>query len=223
MRSSSKRKTQQVSATLLSDVNHKRSSADCCMTTSVSSLPSEVNRKRLAKETTGIGTTKTEYCTNTGEIKALLQLYSTCGGVMWKQRKGWTATAEKVGIKKKNLQVGLIAEAGSARVQVGDWYGVTTYAVPPHNVTHVDLNNNKLCGPLRKVDGAIANLTKLTTLSLYDNRLTGTIPTHLCLLEHLKFLRLGNNALSGRIPNDIGNLTNLKWLRLNSNKLTGTH
>jgi Leucine-rich repeat (LRR) protein len=55
-------------------------------------------------------------------------------------------------------------------------------------------------------------------LSLFDNRLSGSIPNF--NLPNLEWLELSNNQLSGTIPNF--NLPNLEWLLLFSNQLSGS-
>ena len=56
---------------------------------------------------------------------------------------------------------------------------------------------------------------------LFDNRLTGPIPTELGSLATLEELALDGNELSGEIPSALGDLTNLRLLRLSRNQLTG--
>jgi len=56
---------------------------------------------------------------------------------------------------------------------------------------------------------------------LYNNNLTGTIPSQIGNLIHCEFLSLANNALSGNIPNELGKLTKLKNLLLENNNLSG--
>jgi hypothetical protein len=63
--------------------------------------------------------------------------------------------------------------------------------------------------------------TRVTSVSLANNGLEGTIPESIGNLNHLEVLDLSYNALSGSIPAAIGNLVNLKYLRLTSNQLTG--
>ena len=60
----------------------------------------------------------------------------------------------------------------------------------------------------------IGNLTRLTTLQLYTNRLSGPIPPSLGNLVNLLDLELAENHLSGGIPTSLGNLTNLDLLIL---------
>ena len=62
----------------------------------------------------------------------------------------------------------------------------------------------------------------MTSLSLDENRLCGTIPPELGRLTNLTELSLSSNQLSGTIPPELGNLTNLSLLWLDSNQLSGT-
>ena len=59
-------------------------------------------------------------------------------------------------------------------------------------------------------------------LILYNNDLTGVIPTELGLLSNLSVLGLEFNQLSGTISTELGLMSNLSALYLNSNQLSGT-
>ena len=67
----------------------------------------------------------------------------------------------------------------------------------------------------------LGRLFNLQQLSLYNNQLTGPIPSDLGLLENLETLRLSGNRLTGTIPGSMRNLTNLTRLFLARNQLTG--
>ena len=62
---------------------------------------------------------------------------------------------------------------------------------------------------------------RVTSLTIPDLGLTGTIPSYLGNLSSLQTLVLSHNWFSGTIPKEIGNLTKLKDLRLRYNKLQG--
>ncbi|KAK9185287.1 hypothetical protein WN943_025642 [Citrus x changshan-huyou] len=62
---------------------------------------------------------------------------------------------------------------------------------------------------------------RVTSLTISDLGLAGTIPSHLGNLSSLQTLVLSRNWFSGTIPKEIGNLTKLKELHLDYNKLQG--
>ena len=64
---------------------------------------------------------------------------------------------------------------------------------------------------------------RVVGLSLFANRLRGTIPAELGQLTELRNLRLARNSsrLTGAIPAELGNLPNLETLNLDSNALDG--
>lgn len=68
-----------------------------------------------------------------------------------------------------------------------------------------------------EVDGA----GRVSSLALYRNNLTGSIPPELGDLANLANLYLSGNGLTGRIPPALGDLTNLYYLWLSENELTG--
>lgn len=62
----------------------------------------------------------------------------------------------------------------------------------------------------------------VVSLSLYQNSLSGTIPSSLGKLSSLQSLHLWNNDLAGTIPSTLGQLTQLKEFHLGWNALSGT-
>ena len=80
------------------------------------------------------------------------------------------------------------------------------------------LFNNQLTGP---IPTWLGNLANLEVLSLRENQLTGEIPAELGSLSNLTNLNLSRNQLTGEIPAELGSLTNLVHLVLSGNQLTG--
>ncbi|XP_011039499.1 PREDICTED: probable LRR receptor-like serine/threonine-protein kinase At1g53440 isoform X2 [Populus euphratica] len=81
----------------------------------------------------------------------------------------------------------------------------------------IDLSQNQLRGSIPN----LVNLTRLTSLKLGQNHLSGPIPPTLGKLKALEMLSLSNNMLSGQIPKELGTLLNLTSLRLEDNQLSG--
>ena len=80
------------------------------------------------------------------------------------------------------------------------------------------LFDNQLTG---EIPSSLGSLTNLEELLLYENQLTGEIPSSLGSLTNLRQLWLYDNQLTGEIPSSLGSLTNLDELLLNNNQLTG--
>ncbi len=97
-----------------------------------------------------------------------------------------------------------------------EWYGVE---ITGSRVSSLTLNANNLSGSLPT---QIGDLDMLNTFSLYNNQLTGVIPTEIGNLTNLTVLEMDNNQLSGDIPTSLGNLTQLTELSFWDNQLTGT-
>lgn len=81
----------------------------------------------------------------------------------------------------------------------------------------IDLSQNQLRGSIPN----LVNLTRLTSLILGQNHLSGPIPPTLGKLRALEMLDLQKNFLNGAIPPSLGNLMNLATLSLSNNMLSG--
>ncbi len=95
------------------------------------------------------------------------------------------------------------------------WYGITCDAGA---VTEISLFDNELSG---EIPTELANLSSLTILILSSNNLTGSIPDSFATLPTLSTLALGGNQLSGTIPASLGQIENLVILALSDNNFTG--
>ncbi|CDP09585.1 unnamed protein product [Coffea canephora] len=93
---------------------------------------------------------------------------------------------------------------------------VTTFLHYKSNQTH------KSCNFVGAIPNEIGNLTMLTILYFYDNKLTGVIPAEIGNLAMLMDLDFSNNKLTGGIPEKIGNLHRLEELYLYNNALSGS-
>ena len=124
----------------------------------------------------------------------LVALYNATGGPNWTNNTNWATNAS-----------------------VEEWHGVVTDAFGA--VTHLQLNNNNLSGP---VAAQLGNLSKLQELDLSENQLSGPIPVQLGNLDNLAQLQLDHNNLSGSIPPELGRLVNLIQLDLGYNDLSGS-
>lgn len=99
---------------------------------------------------------------------------------------------------------------------VSTWNGVF---VTSSRVTTISLFSENLTGD---IPPEIGNLTALTNLSLGINNLSGSLPAEIGGLSSLTNLNLLNNDLSGSIPPEIGALTSLTALSFTGNDLTGS-
>ena len=97
------------------------------------------------------------------------------------------------------------------------WNGVETNDAG--RVIALRLWNNNLSGEL---PSELGQLSALRVLNLDGNSLTGPIPAALGDLERLENLSLGANQLSGDIPAELGQLAQLRYLYLVGNSLSGS-
>ncbi|KAG2667693.1 hypothetical protein I3760_15G127900 [Carya illinoinensis] len=96
------------------------------------------------------------------------------------------------------------------------WAGVVC---EDNRVTVLRLPGVALSGELPS--GIFGNLTRLRTLSLRLNALTGQLPADLALCGNLRNLYLQGNLLSGEIPDFVFSLHDLVRLNLASNNFSG--
>jgi uncharacterized protein YjbI with pentapeptide repeats len=103
------------------------------------------------------------------------------------------------------------------RHNLNDW----TAGTIPENITmmsnlvELSLSNCNLDGEIPNLDGMV-NLRKI---SLWGNRLVGTIPQ---MTLEMTDIKLNGNNLSGSIPNNVELMLNLKVLEIGNNYITGT-
>ncbi|KAF5771141.1 putative protein kinase RLK-Pelle-LRR-XII-1 family [Helianthus annuus] len=86
-------------------------------------------------------------------------------------------------------------------------------------LSSLGLDSNYLSGT---IPSSIRNLLGLTAISLGSNGFTGMIPESIGELQTLQILFLHNNHFSGAIPRSIGNLSLLVEVTLAGNSLEGT-
>ncbi|XP_039116940.1 LRR receptor-like serine/threonine-protein kinase RPK2 [Dioscorea cayenensis subsp. rotundata] len=83
-----------------------------------------------------------------------------------------------------------------------------------------NFSNNMISGDISAYIGSTCG--PLVALDLAGNRITGTIPQSLSLLDRLVALDLSRNSLHGPIPESLGQLKHLEFLSLAGNHLNGS-
>ncbi|CAO2193304.1 unnamed protein product [Urochloa humidicola] len=86
-------------------------------------------------------------------------------------------------------------------------------------MTSIDLSSNNLSGEIPK---EITALDALLNLNLSWNHFSGVVPNKIGQMQSLESLDLKRNKLSGEIPSTLSNLSFLSILNLSYNNLTGT-
>jgi Leucine-rich repeat (LRR) protein len=159
------------------------------------------------------------------ECEALMDVYMGTNGAWWTSGANWAGNSDST--------IGTLC----------DWYGVScTTSGSSQTVSQINLINNNLSGNLSDSLANLTNLTwlstsgniniiwsfpvigtlsKLQTLSFYNNRMTGPIPTTLTWMTVLTTLALTNNAFNWSIPSNLFTLPNLTTVLLNNAGLSG--
>lgn len=88
-------------------------------------------------------------------------------------------------------------------------------------LNHLNISGNRFSGS-PNFSGGIWTLSRLRSLDLSNNALSGPIPNGMALVHNLKELVLRKNQFSGALPGDIGLCPHLIRLDLSSNLLTGS-
>ncbi|XP_068652088.1 leucine-rich repeat receptor-like protein kinase TDR [Aristolochia californica] len=86
------------------------------------------------------------------------------------------------------------------------------------NLQYLDIAQANLSGPVPD----LSNLTRLESLFLFRNQLTGSIPLSFGNINSLVNLDLSDNFLTGPIPTSFANLKNISLLGLMYNYMNGT-
>ena len=150
--------------------------------------------------------------------QVLEQIYDQTGGASWTNNTNWKSDRP-----------------------LSEWYGVTVNEY--EEVTHINLNDNNLTGPLtaeldhlyaleqlnmysNSLNGGIprtlgSDNEALHTIMLFANDFSGEIPAELGNIPELQILLIARNDLTGNIPANFGNLSNLEQLTVGSNNLSG--
>ncbi|XP_020598836.1 receptor-like protein kinase HSL1 [Phalaenopsis equestris] len=86
--------------------------------------------------------------------------------------------------------------------------------LPCRSLSHLDLSQNNLIGPLPSL---LPSLPLLRYLDLAANNFSGPIPPSFAFFPSLEVLSLTYNLLNGTIPSFLGNLSSLRQLNLSYN------
>ncbi|KAG6738283.1 hypothetical protein POTOM_057892 [Populus tomentosa] len=105
---------------------------------------------------------------------------------------------------------------------LGLWANYLSGNIPPEwantKLETLSVGVNRLTG---KIPSYLGRITTLSYLNIQDNMFSGTVPPELGGLVNLENLTLSGNYLTGELPPALTNLTGLKELRLSGNNFTG--
>jgi Leucine-rich repeat (LRR) protein len=65
-------------------------------------------------------------------------------------------------------------------------------------------------------------VTRLTEITLYENELSGQIPTTIGLLKDVQKFLLGNNKFGGSLPRHMGLMVDLRTFNVSGNSIGGS-
>ncbi|XP_044461652.1 probable LRR receptor-like serine/threonine-protein kinase RFK1 isoform X1 [Mangifera indica] len=160
------------------------------------------------------------------EVDVLNQIAKTMGPTNWTFDADTACEIhEKSPVTEvtKNISCILDSDGSSHHISVIEFKRCDLSGVlPPElnqlpNISKVDFAYNYLNGSI-PVEWASM---ELNFISLFGNRLSGNIPSHLGDITSLTYLDIEANQFSGTVPTQLGKLVNLETLRLSSNRLTG--
>ncbi|KAL8252325.1 hypothetical protein R6Q59_036018 [Mikania micrantha] len=97
--------------------------------------------------------------------------------------------------------------------------GAIPFSLSFQNAEHIHLGSNKFTG---SIPNSFSNLTKVSTLDIRNNYLSGRIPSFLGELSNLRILLLGKNNFNGSIPRQLCHLTHATMIDMSNNFLSGS-
>ena len=103
------------------------------------------------------------------------------------------------------------------------WSNRLTGTVPAHfspNMVDLDLSKNLFNGTLPESWGT--EMPALQQIRVYENSLTGTLPTSLGLLSDLIFFNAFQNQMTGTVPTELGQLPTLEAMNIQMNSFSGS-
>jgi len=104
--------------------------------------------------------------------------------------------------------------------QASDSVGVEDACDADLFLTTLSLEENNLTGTLPQ-DGFFERMVALEELDMEDNNLSGTLPSTVATMMLLQDLDLSDNQLTGTLFSELGDMTNLEYLDLSNNVFEG--
>ena len=170
------------------------------------------------------------------QAAALMAIFNATGGhAHWQETSGWGTGSPCPPAAATTRGRASAAGRAQGRAAATEWYGVccrenaSDFTSPACSgaqtgmVTGIILKANGLEGELPSSPGVWAALSRLQTLVLRSNHLTGGIPDALGLLSptELVDVNLRRNALTSPLPSGLGRLRSLVHFSIFDNAITG--
>ncbi|KAK8580576.1 hypothetical protein V6N12_070840 [Hibiscus sabdariffa] len=159
------------------------------------------------------------------EVNVLNQVAKTMGSNDWSFDAGSCNVSEQVNMvdMRAEKNITCTCQNGTCHVTHIVFKLQSLPGVLPSEIVNlpylkvVDFAYNSLSGTIPPEWASM----QLEFISVFGNRLSGSIPTYLGNITSLRYLDLEANRFSGQVPPEIGKLVNLGTLRMSSNRLEG--
>jgi len=89
-------------------------------------------------------------------------------------------------------------------------------------LNHLDLSSSGLSLAGTIPGTTFGEMTDLVTFKMFENSLTGSIPSEIGKLKKLEEFDVGTNSLTGSLPTELGLCSSLKDINIDQNKFRGT-
>ncbi|PRP73093.1 putative leucine-rich repeat receptor-like protein kinase [Planoprotostelium fungivorum] len=174
------------------------------------------------------------------ELDVLRDLHQLSGGYYWKNNTGWLSEVvcsfygiecdleghiTKIDLSSNNLNGTITPHLGELNhlvhldLSVNNLTGVIPHSAKRlHRLQTLKIYDNQLSEDLH--EDLFDEMKELSLISLWRNRITGTIPSRILNISSLTHLDLRQNILEGELP-ECHSSINMSWLRLDDNKFTG--
>lgn len=149
------------------------------------------------------------------QCSALIAVYDAFTNSKWRDEPGWVQGTDPCDWWHVTCTNGIITGLHLSLTEGG----TISYRVGDlSDLTSLTIWDVDIVGSL---PSSLGSLTKLEVLSITGSSITGTIPPELGQLSNLRELDLRSNQLTGTIPPELGNLSGLITLVLGWNHLSG--
>jgi hypothetical protein len=151
------------------------------------------------------------------ECQAIIDFFDTANAEEWRFSPAWIHVPAPCGWAGVQCTEGSVTRLSYFSKPMGG--SLSSHLADLPKLTYLSLGGANLSGP---IPASLGELSELSFLNLSGNSLSGELPASIGNLSRLTYLNLLGNNLSGPIPPELGQLSSLESLTLSGNQLSGS-